>query len=190
MRRLRKESGRSLLVALVLVCVIPLLAGPVDAELLKIGYVDVENVINESASGKQVVAKLRKDLERRVEELKKVEAKLKIIRAEMSSKGSVMSRERREQLQVEYRRDSVNLKRIAGDNSKEFNIRRKQALVNLTRMILDTVQAIGKEKNYTIIFRNEANFVLYTADQVDLTREVITRLDAQASKRLKGPSLR
>ncbi len=182
MRRLRKESGRSLLVALVLVFVIPLLAGPVDAEPLKIGYVDVENVINESASGKQVVAKLSKDFERRVAEVKKAEAKLKKIRAELSSKGSVM-RQEREQLQVEYRRARANLRRMAGDNNKEFSIRRKQALVNLTRMILDTVQAIGKEKNYTIIFRNEANFFLYTANQVDLTKEVITRLDAQASKR-------
>ncbi|MEE9304765.1 MAG: OmpH family outer membrane protein, partial [bacterium] len=91
--------------------------------------------------------------------------------------------ERREQLQVEYRRDRVNLRRMAGDNNTEFSIKRKQALVNLTRMILDTVQAIGKENDYTIIFRNEANFVLYTANQVDITREVITRLDAQASKR-------
>ncbi len=183
MRRLRKESGRSLLVALVLVCVIPLLAGPVDAEPLKIGYVNVENVIKESASGKQVVAKLGKDFERRVAKLKKMEAELKKIRAELSSKDSVMSQDRREQLRVEYRRNRVNLRRMAGDNNKEFSNRRKQALVDLTRMILDTTQAIGKEKNYTIIFRNEGNFVLYTASQIDMTREVITRLDAQASKR-------
>ena len=183
MRRLRKESGRSLLVALVLVCVIPILAGPVDAEPLKIGYVNLENVIDESASGKQVVATLSKDFERRVAKLKKAEAKLKKIRAELSSKDSVMSQERREQLQVEYRRDRVNLRRMTGDSNKEFSTTRKQALVNLTRMILDTVQAIGKEKNYTIIFRNQDNFVLYTANQVDITREVITRLDAQASKR-------
>ncbi len=183
MRRLRKESGRSLLIALVLVCVIPLPAGPADAEPLKIGYVDVENVIKESASGKQVAARLGKEFERRVAELKKAEAKLKKIRAELSSKDSVMSRERRERLQVKYRRDSLNLRRMAGDNNKEFSTRRKQALVDLTRMILDTIQAIGKEKNYTIIFRNEANFILYTADQIDLTGEVITRLDAQAGKR-------
>ncbi len=183
MRRLRKESGRSLLVALVLVCVIPLLAGPVDAEPLKIATVNVENVINESASGKQVVAKLGKDFERRVAELKKEEAKLKKIRAVLSSKDSVMSQERRERLQVKYRRDSVNLRRMAGDNNKEFSIRRKKALVNLTLMILDTIRAIGKEKNYTIILRNEVNLVLYAPNKIDLTGEVITRLDAQASKR-------
>ena len=72
---------------------------------------------------------------------------------------------------------------LVGDNNEDFSIKRKKALLNLTLMILDTVRAIGKERNYTLIFRNEENFVLYTANQFDLTREVITRVDAQASKR-------
>jgi Skp family chaperone for outer membrane proteins len=47
--------------------------------------------------------------------------------------------------------------------------------------ILKTVQTIGKEQGYTLILRKEPNILLYTTDQVDLTKEVIGRLDVENS---------
>ena len=109
-----------------------------------------------------------------------MENKLKKLRDELDSKSSVMSRERRRQLEEEYRRDRRELKRAVRDNNEEFNIKRKQVLVDFLPKILNTVKAIGKEKNYTLILRKEANTLLYTTDKVDLTNEVIARLNAEA----------
>lgn len=176
----RTNHRRNLLAVLALACAFMLMAGPAAAEPLTIGYVDIEKVINDSVPGQRAVEKLREDFERRAAELKKMEDDLKDLRKELDSKGSVMSQERRRQMEEDYRRDRRDLKRAVQDNNEEFNIKRKQVLVDFLPQILKTVQALGKEKRYTLILRKEANILLYTSEQVDLTDEVIARLNAQA----------
>jgi outer membrane protein len=181
MRHGRTNHGRSLLAVLALACAVILPAGPAAAQPVTVGYVDIEKVINDSTPGQKAIEKLRKDFERRAADLKKMEEGLKKLRDELDSKGSVMSDERRRRLEENYRRDRRDLKRAIRDNNEEFNIKRKQVLVDFLPKVLKTVKDIGKENKYTLILRKEANILLYTAEQVDLTEEVITRLNAQAS---------
>lgn len=181
MRHGRTNHGRSLLAVLALACAVILSAGPAAAQPVTVGYVDIEKVINDSTPGQKAIEKLRKDFERRAADLKKMEGGLKKLRDELDSKGSVMNDERRRRLEEDYRRDRRDLKRAIRDNNEEFNIKRKQVLVDFLPKVLKTVEDIGKENKYTLILRKEANILLYTAEQVDLTGEVITRLNAQAS---------
>lgn len=177
----RIVPSRWLFVPLAVACAILLGTSPAAAEAVKIGYIDIEKIINESAPGQQTIKKLRKDFERRASELRKMEDELKGLRKELDDKGSVMNMDRRRQLEVEYRQDRRDLKRAIRDNNEEFNIKRKQALVDFFPVILKTVKTIGKEKGYTLILRKEPNILLYTTDQVDLTQEIISRLDAENS---------
>lgn len=177
----RTVPSRWLLSLLALACAVLLGPGPAAAETVKIGYIDIDKIISESALGQQAVKKLRKDFERRAADLKKMEDALKRKRKELDDKGSMMSMEKRRQKEVEYRQDRRDLKRAIRDNNEEFNIKRKQVLVDFFPKILKTVQAIGKEKGYTLILRKEPNILLYTADRVDLTQEVIARLNSENS---------
>ena len=174
------DQIRNLLVSLALACAVLLLAGPVVAEPVKIGYVDIQRVIDESTIGLRANAKLRKDFERRAAELKNMEKELEQVRLELDSKGSVMSAERRRQLEEEFRRDRRDFKRADRDNSEEFNIKRKQLLIGILPKIIKAVQAIGKEQGYTLILQNKPDILLYLADRVNVTSEVIARLNAKA----------
>lgn len=174
------DQIRNLLVPLALACAVLLLAGPVAAEPVKIGYVDIQRVIDESTIGLQANAKLRKDFERRAAELKNMEKELEKVRMELDSKGSVMSAERRRQLEEEFRRDRRDFKRADRDNSEEFNIKRKQLLIGILPKIVKAVQTIGKEQGYTLILQNKPDILLYLNDRVDVTSEVIARLNVEA----------
>lgn len=174
------DQIRNLLVSLALACAVLLLAGPVAAEPVKIGYVDIQRVIDESTIGLQANAKLRKDFERRAAELKNMEKELEKVRMELDSKGSVMSAERRRQLEEEFRRDRRDFKRADRDNSEEFNIKRKQLLIGILPKIVKAVQTIGKEQGYTLILQNKPDILLYLNDRVDVTSEVIARLNVEA----------
>lgn len=180
MRHGRTVRGLSSISVLAIALAVAFSAAPANAEPLTIGYVDIEKVINDSAPGQKAIEKLREDFERRAGELKKMEDDLKKLREELDTKGSVMSEDRQRQLEEEYRRDRRELKRAVRDNNEEFNIKRKQVLVDFLPKILNTVQTLGKEKNYTLILRKEANILLYTAEQVDLTDEVIARLNSNS----------
>ncbi|MCH7923107.1 MAG: OmpH family outer membrane protein [Nitrospinae bacterium] len=174
------DQIRNLLVSLALACAVLLLAGPVVAEPVKIGYVDIQRVIDESTIGLRANAKLRKDFERRAAELKNMEKELEQVRLELDSKGSVMSAERRRQLEEEFRRDRRDFKRADRDNSEEFNIKRKQLLIGILPKIVKAVQTIGKEQGYTLILQNKPDILLYLNDRVDVTSEVIARLNVEA----------
>ncbi len=175
------DQIRNLLVPLALACALLLfLAGPVAAEPVKIGYVDIQRVIDESTIGQQANAKLRKDFERRAAELKNMEKKLEKVRMELDSKGSVMSAERKRQMEEEFRRDRRDFKRADRDNREEFNIKGKQLLVGILPKIVKAVQAIGKEQGYTLILQNKPEILLYLTDRVDVTSEIIARLNAEA----------
>ncbi len=174
------DQRRNLLVPLALACAVLLLAGPVAAESVKIGYVNIQEVIDESTIGQQANAKLRKDFERRAAELKNMDKELENVRKELDSKGSVMSAERRRQLEEEFRRDRRDFKRADRDNREEFNIKGKQLLVDILPKIVKAVQAIGKERGYTLILQNKPEILLYLADRVEVTSEVIARLNAEA----------
>jgi outer membrane protein len=177
----RTVPTRWLLFPLALACAVLLGPSPAAAQNVKIGYIDIDKIIGESAPGQQAIKRLRVDFERRAGELRKMEDELKDLRKELDDKGSVMSMDRRRQLEVEYRQDRRDLKRAIRDNNEEFNIKRKQVLVDFFPKILKTVQTIGKEQGYTLILRKEPNILLYTTDQVDLTKEVIGRLDVENS---------
>jgi outer membrane protein len=181
MARGRSSSARCLSIGFSLLCAGLLLAQPAKAEPIKIGYVDIEKVINESVPGQKAIEQLRKDFERRAAELKRMEEELRRLRQELDTKGPVMSVERRRQLEEEYRRERRELRRAVRDNNEEFNIKRQQMLVDFLPRILKAVRAIGKEKNYTLILRKEDNILLYSTEQVDLTNEVIARLNAQSA---------
>lgn len=174
------DQIRNLLVSLALACAVLLLAGPVAAEPVKIGYVDIQRVIDESTIGLRANAKLRKDFERRAAELKNMEKELEQVRLDLDSKGSVMSAERRRQLEEEFRRDRRDFKRADRDNSEEFNIKRKQLLIGILPKIVKAVQTIGKEQGYTLILQNKPDILLYLNDRVDVTSEVIARLNVEA----------
>lgn len=181
MRHGRTTLRTPWLTFLALACALGLLVGPAIAEPLTIGYVDIEKVINDSNPGQKAIEQLRKDFERRAAELQNMEDQIKKLREELDAKGSVMSDDRRRQMEEDYRRDRRDLKRAVRDNNEEFNIKRKQVLVDFLPKVLNTVKVLGEEKQYTLILRKEANILLYTADQVDLTDEVIARLNAQAT---------
>ena len=175
------DQIRNLLVPLALACALLLfLAGPVAAEPVKIGYVDIQRVIDESTIGQQANTKLRKDFERRAAELKNMDKELEKVRKGLDSKGSVMSVERRRQMEEEFRRDRRDFKRADRDNREEFNIKRKQLLIGILPKIIKAVQAIGKEQGYTLILQNKPDILLYLADRVNVTSEVIARLNAEA----------
>ncbi|MEE9305603.1 MAG: OmpH family outer membrane protein, partial [bacterium] len=69
--------SRWLLSLLALACAVLLGPVPAAAETVKIGYIDIDKIISESAPGQQAVKKLRKDFERRAADLKKMEDALK-----------------------------------------------------------------------------------------------------------------
>lgn len=146
-------------------------------EPLKIAYVDMQKALNYCEAGKE--AKRQMTLE--VEKMKKVFAgkqkELEKIKEDLEKRGSVLSENVRREKDRDYQTKLRDLQRLQKDY--EDDLRRKDR--EFTERILKNVEVIikqmGEEGKYTVILEKNQPTILFISNSLDLTEEVIKRID-------------
>ncbi len=182
--RARRRAGLGL-AALVLAAV-GFAAGPAGApaaaqqagtqgppEEIKIGYVDLQRAIFGSNAGKEArrtlderTEKLKKDFERREEELRK-------LRAEYLKQSAVLSPDARAEKERELQIRTRELQRLQQDYEDELNRKDAELSKRILGEVREVVRQVGGRGNYTLILEKNSAGVLYAANGIDLTDEVI-----------------
>jgi len=166
-------------------------AGQAAALPLKVGIVDLDRALKESASGKQALQSLKKfrdgvlkeiNEKKRVKEQK--EGTLRELQTELTTQSLVLSEASKRDKEETYRRQVRELKRFIDDSNRfieesERDLREREGELTsrLLRELLDLIKAVGKEENFTIIFEKNERFLLFAADAIDLTDKIIKRAD-------------
>jgi outer membrane protein len=166
-------------------------AGQAAALPLKVGIVDLDRALKESASGKQALQSLKKfrdgvlkeiNEKKRVKEQK--EGTLRELQTELTTQSLVLSETAKRDKEETYRRQVRELKRFIDDSNRfieesERDLREREAELTsrLLRELLDIIKSVGKEENFTIIFEKNERFLLFAADAIDLTDKIIKRAD-------------
>ena len=146
-------------------------------EPLKIAYVDMQKALNYCEAGKE--AKRQMTLE--VEKMQKVFAgkqkELEKIKEDLEKRGSVLSENVRREKDRDYQAKLRDLQRLQKDY--EDDLRRKDR--EFTERILKNVEVIikqmGEEGKYTVILEKNQPTILFISNSLDLTEEVIKRID-------------
>lgn len=146
-------------------------------EPLKIAYVDMQKALNYCEAGKE--AKRQMTLE--VEKMQKVFAgkqkELEKIKDDLEKRGSVLSENVRREKDRDYQAKLRDLQRLQKDY--EDDLRRKDR--EFTERILKNVEVIikqmGEEGKYTVILEKNQPTILFISNSLDLTEEVIKRID-------------
>lgn len=166
-------------------------AGQASTPSLKVGIVDLDRALKESTAGKQALQTLKtfrdgvlKDIneKKRVKETKEVS--LRDLQTELTTQSLVLSETAKRDKEDAYRRQVRELKRFIDDSNRfieesERELREREADVTsrLLRELLEVVNKVGKEENFTIIFEKNERFLLFAADAIDLTEKIIKRFD-------------
>ena len=152
----------------------------VQAAEMKIGLVDFQQVVEKSEPGQRVEAGLKKEGERMEAELKKDKEELEALKEKMEREATVMSREAREEKEIEFRVKARNLQEKDQRYRQEFVGKQRQEIDELRKVVLEIAQEVGKKEGFTIIVSKVG--VLYNDPAVDLTDKVVQMLN----KRLAG----
>lgn len=146
-------------------------------EPLKIAYVDMQKALNYCEAGKE--AKRQMTLE--VEKMQKVFAgkqkELEKIKDDLEKRGSVLSENVRREKDRDYQTKLRDLQRLQKDY--EDDLRRKDR--EFTERILKNMEVIikqmGEEGKYTVILEKNQPTILFISNSLDLTEEVIKRIN-------------
>jgi len=151
------------------------------ADVAKIGVVDLQKILETSASGKAIQAQLKSQKEKMESDLKQKGSEIEKISKRLERESMVMSKEMREEKEREQRIKINDFKSLQKKYRSDLQKLEAQLMNQLQRDIKEIVDAIGKKEGYILIINKYS--VLYSPGSIDITGDLIKSLNAQTAKR-------
>lgn len=149
------------------------------AEDVKIGIIDVQQIIRES----KVVQKHRANLSREIEDKRKIlaarEEAIKTLDDELK-KEKMTPQTRREKSQ-KLAKEIRELRRLREDFEEESRKKDAELTVIVLNKISEIIRKIASDGRYTVILE-KGQGVVYATDKIDITSEVIKIYDREGKQ--------
>ncbi|GAA5785760.1 outer membrane protein chaperone [Chitiniphilus shinanonensis] len=137
---------------------------------IKIGFVDLQRIMRESAPAVRASKRLEKEFEGRRQELQKVAAQGKALQQALD-KNSMPEADRRarERELVRLNQDFLRMQR---ELNEDQNARRNEELAGLQERINNAIQQIANTEKYDLILQEAA----WNTPKIDITDKVLKAL--------------
>ena len=147
----------------------------------KLGVIDVERVISESAAGKEAFLKLKKLQDKKVDEAKKFEEELAAMEKTLGEQRFILSDEKLKELQKAYEDKQISYKRFKDDTERELKASRDEELKKLEEKIFPIINKVGKDQGYALLFNKYNSGLVYADEAVDITDEILRQFNTQVN---------
>lgn len=152
-----------------------LLALPATAQ--KVGVIEVQRIVQESAVGKESLARIQKVQGTKQEELVKRQNELRDLEKKIQEQGKSLSEDAMEKAQKDYQARALELKRFQDDAQRELEDLQRKELGELEKRVLPVIEAVSKELGYTLVFNKFQSGLLHADPAVDITDAVIQKFN-------------
>jgi len=176
MRNRSLHRAAAALVPLLLVLVSA--ARPGTAQTVKIGVFDPQRVLQETAEGARLQARLSALQEKRRKEIEALQNEIRSEEQDFLGKAASLSAEKLKQTQLKIERKRFELESMQKAATRELQLEMEQARSEFERHLLAVVEKLGKEEGYTVILQTDV--VGYFAPSIDVTETLIRLVDEAA----------
>ena len=153
------------------------------ADVAKIGVIDLQKILETSASGKAIQNQLKKEKDKMEADLKKKGAEIENIRKRLEREAMVMGKEKREEKERESRIKINDFKSLQKKYRMNLQKLEGKLMTQLKGDIDEVVGEMGKKEGYLLIVNKLG--VVYAPNSIDITDKVIGKLNSKLSKRKK-----
>ncbi|MBI5437819.1 MAG: OmpH family outer membrane protein [Nitrosomonadales bacterium] len=150
-------------------------AGAVQAADIKVGVVDTERVLRESAPAVRAEKKIEKEFSGRDQEIKKLVKQVKELQALLEKDGSTLSDADHRNKERELIGLNVNLQRMQREFREDLNLRKNEELAIVLEQTNKAIQAIAESEKYDLILQE----VVYRNPRIEITDKVIKYLASE-----------
>jgi len=147
------------------------------AEPLKIAYVDIQKALNLSEAGKAAKKQITLEVERMRKTFAGKQKELEKLKEDLEKRGMVLSEAAREEKAREYQAKARDLQRMERDYPDELQRKDRELTESILRKLEVVVRKMGEEGKYTFILEKNQGGLIYAADALDLTDELIKTFD-------------
>ncbi len=156
---------------------------PVSAwaqDRVKIGFIDVQRAISESAPGKRTRERFQAQVKKAEADLFKEKQDLERSKSELDKKGPLLKEDERRNLESDLQRRFVNYQRHMQDQQQELRQKESEMTSDLLKELEKIVNEVGKADKFTLIL--ERSNILYSDQGIDITNRVIEVYNSRMKK--------
>jgi len=146
-----------------------------SAQTFKIGYIDIENIVNNSTHYQKESLKLAEEFQPKKEELLDLFNHINLLQNKLQQSRSSLS-----EVDLNKQIEKINkLKALFAKESelwqKKLNKQKLLSIDNIQTLINKVINQIASEDNYDLILYQEVAFV---SDEIDISDRVIEKMEA------------
>lgn len=152
------------------------LAVEAAAPPLKVGVVDTERIMRESAPADRVKKKIEKEFAGRDQDLQKMAKQAKDLQTALEKDGVTMSDSDRQAKERDLAALTRELQRKDRELREDFNRRRNEELSGMLDQINKVIRKMAESEKYDLILQD----AVYRSPRIDVTDKVLKALAAEA----------
>jgi len=145
----------------------------VQAAELKVGYVQVDKILQEAPQTAESGKKLEKEFSPRSQELDRMAKQIKDLEAALDKDGLTITEADRRSKERDVQNIKTEFQRKQRELREDINLRKNEELGSLQDRINKAVQSVAKTENYDLVMYSG---VAYAADKIDITDKVLKLL--------------
>ncbi len=157
------------------------LASADAADVAKIGVLNMQRILSASDPGKAAQAEIKKQRDKMLQDLKGKGAEIDALGKQFERESMVMSKEKREEKEREYRIRINDFKTLEKRYNTQSQDLQKRLLNKIVKDVYALVEEIGKNEGYLLIIRREG--VMYSPSSIDITDELIKQMNDSFAKK-------
>ncbi len=149
---------------------------------LTVAVIDVQQIVQESAAGKEAMARLKKLSDEKMAEGRKLAETFQALEKQLATQGPTLSDEKRSELAKQLEDKQVELRRFDEDARAVLEEARRKELDALERQIMPIINELGRELKLQLIFNKYQSGLVFADDAVDITDQVLRRFNTRVTK--------
>lgn len=166
------KKGIPVLGVYILLC---LAAGPVQAEDLKIAYVDMEKAFTGCDAGKTAKSMFTRKLEKLTKKIESREVELTRMRDDLEKRASSLSNDARKNKEGDYRQKYKEYQRLVKDSQEDLRLEDSELTSKIVANLLKVVEKVGRDRGYTMVLEKKS--VLFAAERIEITDQVVREMN-------------
>ncbi len=144
----------------------------------KVGYIDIQLIASNSAEGKAAAGKIQEWDKRKTTELQDKNKQAQAIQTKLAQSGSVLNDAARSQSEKELQKLQRELQAMQEDAQQERQDLTAKLQADFQEKLNPIIEQVATEKNLHMVFSVRDAGIIWAYSGVDLSAEVLKRLDA------------
>ena len=154
----------------------------------KVAYVVLQRIANESADGRVATTRIQALQQKKAAELNEKSKQLAGLQQKLEKEGSVMNASASADLQKQIEKLNLEVQRFTQDAQAEVQELQQELQQEFQQRLEPVIQQVATEMGLHFVFNGPDAGLVWADSALDITNDVIKKLDASAGKPAPKPA--